>query len=181
MVNRRVYSCEREIAPKSIFLGEAMIRIRSAVLGAAMIIGVSVTASAQQGSNSNSEAGTTTSRRGDASRMLFRDINLSESQQTQVKTIREKYAVQARSARDSARAKRELSQQGDTTRARGANKASRKGQRYSGQHMQKAHTEIRTVLTSEQQPIFDRNIAEMKQKHEQKSKRKGKEGGRNRG
>jgi len=156
-----------------------MIRIRSAVFGAAMIIGVSVTASAQAGSKANSENGAMVSRRGDAKRMLFRDINLSEAQQTQVKAIREKYDFQARAARDSAREKRELPQSGDSTAARGANKASRKGQRYAGQLTQKAHEEIRSVLTSEQQPIFDRNVTEMKKKHEQKSKRKGKGGGRN--
>jgi len=154
-----------------------MIRIRTAAFGAAMIIGVSVSTHAQQRPKSDAESGTVGMRRADAKpqRMLFRDIDLSEAQRTQVRAIREKYEVQARAVRDSSR---DVSQQGDTAQARGARKASKRGRQYSGEITQKAHSEIRSVLTAEQQPIFDRNVAEMKKKHEQKSKRAGKRGGR---
>ncbi|MBC7788784.1 MAG: Spy/CpxP family protein refolding chaperone [Anaerolineae bacterium] len=158
-----------------------MIRIRTAVLGAALIIGVSATTAAQQGSNTSAERGAMGARRSEAKRMLFRDINLSEAQQTQLKSIREKYEVQARAVRDSSRGSRESSQQGDTTGARKARKGSRQGRRYSGELMQKAHAEMRGILTAEQQTVFDRNVAELQKKHEQKSKRRGKEGGRKNG
>ncbi|MDQ3520708.1 MAG: Spy/CpxP family protein refolding chaperone [Gemmatimonadota bacterium] len=152
-----------------------MIRIRTAALGAAMIIGISVSTSAQQGSKNDAESGAMGTRRGDAKRMLFRDINLSDAQQTQVKAIREKYEVQARAVRDSSR---EVRQQRDTAQTREARKASKQGRRYSGELTQKAHSEIRSVLTAEQQPIFDRNVTELKKKKGQKSERPGKGGGR---
>ena len=126
--------------------------IRIATLAIALCAGVVSVAGAQGTEPNRGEM----RRGGGMGGMLLKDITLSESQKAQVKTIREKYVPRQLELRKAAQAT------GTPPDEATVNKM------MELQSQQAA--EIRAVLTTDQQPIFDRNIAELKARMESRSK-----------
>ena len=122
--------------------------IRIATLAAALCVGMTTVAAAQ---GTEPPQGQGEGRRGGAmGGMLLKDITLTDAQKAQVKTIREKYLPQQMELRKA-------------TQATGAppDEATR-GKMMDLQNKQAA--EIRAILTADQQAVFDKNHAEMKER-----------------
>jgi len=143
---------------------------RNLALGALMFVGVAGVAAAQsttapQKADSayrHSHRGSEFRGRGGSGRDFFADLNLTEAQKAQVKTIREKYKAQNEAARTQAKpfmeAARAARQKGDTVAFRtNMEKARQVGQSVRTQEM----AEIRNVLTPEQRTKFDARQKEM--------------------
>ena len=86
-------------------------------------------------------------RGGDRTQMLFQGITLSADQQTQVQAIRERHRAEM---------------QGLNPRENPDDRAKMM------QNMQTQMAEIRAVLTSDQQTQFDKNVADMRQRMQQR-------------
>jgi Spy/CpxP family protein refolding chaperone len=116
--------------------------IRIATLAAALCVGMTSVAAAQ---------GTEPQGQGRGERMggtLLKDINLTDAQKAQVKTIRDKYVPQ-------------LQELGKASQATGGppDEATRTKMM---DIRAKQTAEIRAILTADQQATFDKNLAEMK-------------------
>lgn len=149
-----------------------MSRIRAAALGAALILGISgiagVAIARGQGGPGHGPGGYGMRHRGGFGGMLAKDLNLTDAQKAQVKTIHEKYKSQFESIRtqfksqtDNARA---LRQKGDSAGARAVFQKTRVDirQRILAVRQQE-QAEIRNVLTTEQRAKFDAAQAQRKQ------------------
>ena len=141
-----------------------MNKFRIAALAAALVIGVSVQAQAQ-----NDSAGRP--QRGGAMRdltqsPLFQGITLTDAQQVQVRAIGEKYMAQRRELR---RAAGDGQQRPDS--------ATMAKQR---ELMGKQNDELRAVLTADQQKTFDKNVAESRNRQPGQRPNGQGRGGRNR-
>ncbi len=112
--------------------------IRMAVLGAALVLGVTTVASAQGGGGQARGGG-----RGLVSRLMT-DITVSADVQTKIDTIAAKYMAQSRGLVIAGGG-----QMDDATRAKVA------------EINTKRNAEIRALLTPEQQTVFDKNLAAM--------------------
>jgi Spy/CpxP family protein refolding chaperone len=125
--------------------------IRIATLAAALCVGMTSVAAAQgappQGQGMGQGQG-----RGERSGMLLKDINLTDAQKDQIKTIREKYLPQQLELRKASQATG--AQPDEATRTK----------MMDLQNKQAA--EIRAILTADQQTTFDKNLAEMKARME---------------
>jgi Spy/CpxP family protein refolding chaperone len=113
---------------------------RIALLGLALVAGTAVAASAQaapqqQGGN-----------RGARPNPQLKDITLTAEQQTKLDAVNAKYAPELKIVRDA--------MQGGGDRAEGMKKMN--------DLRAKISPEIRAILTTEQQAIYDKNTAEMK-------------------
>jgi Spy/CpxP family protein refolding chaperone len=80
--------------------------------------------------------------------MLLKDINLTDAQKAQVKTIRDKYVPQLQELRKSAQATGGPPDEATRTKMTDI--------------QNKQSNEIRAILTADQQATFDKNLAEMK-------------------
>ena len=122
--------------------------IRIATLAAALCVGITSIASAQgaepQGQGQGERRG------GGMGGMLLKDINLTDAQKAQVKTIREKYAPQQLELRKAVQATG--GPPDDATRTK----------MMDLQNQQAA--EIRAILTADQQKTFDHNLHELKER-----------------
>lgn len=105
--------------------------------------------------------------KGGAMRGEFRNLNLSDAQKTQLKAIRQKYAPQAkplvesmRPAMDNARAAR---QRGDTAAARAAIAGTAATRAKLEALRTQERSELRGILSAEQQKTFDANLANRKE------------------
>jgi hypothetical protein len=116
--------------------------IRIATLAAALCVGMTAVASAQSTQTQQNEG-----RRGRMGEWLLKDINLTDAQKDQIKTIREKYMPQQMELRKSAQATGSVD---DATRAKMVDL------------QDKQAAEIRAILTADQQATFDKNLAAMK-------------------
>jgi hypothetical protein len=124
--------------------------IRIATLAAALCVGMTSVAAAQGAPPQGQGQG---ERRGGAmGGMLLKDINLTDAQKAQVKTIREKYMPQQMELRKASQATG--GPPDEPTRAK----------MMDLQNKQAA--EIRAILTADQQVTFDKNLAEMKSRME---------------
>jgi periplasmic protein CpxP/Spy len=133
--------------------------MRIAALTASLMIGTAVAASAQATPGTTPErpnaAGTEMRHGGpgrhggNGMRGLFRGIQLSADQQARIKTIREKYRPQMQALRQDRQAG-ERPDSATMSKARGL--------------MEQQHTEIRAVLTPDQQRTFDDNVAKMRER-----------------
>lgn len=134
---------------------------RSLALGALMLVGVAGI-SAAQSTAAPAKPDSGHFRRGPRAGGEFRrggfgrDLNLTDAQKAQIKTIREKYKSQNEAARTQAKpfmeAARAARQKGDTAAFRSnMEKARRVGQSVRTQEM----AEIRNILTPEQRTKFD--------------------------
>jgi Spy/CpxP family protein refolding chaperone len=119
--------------------------IRIATLAAALCVGMTSVAAAQ---------GTEPQGQGEARRgggmggMLLKDINLTDAQKAQVKTIRDKYVPQLLELRKTSQATGGPPDEATRTKMMDI--------------QSKQSNEIRAILTSDQQATFDKNLAEMK-------------------
>ena len=91
------------------------------------------------------EAGAQGGRRPGMGGMILQGITLTEAQKTQQKAIREKYAPQMMQVRKTAQTTGTPMDQAKLAEIRSAQLS-----------------ELRAILTAEQQVIFDRNVAEMR-------------------
>jgi Spy/CpxP family protein refolding chaperone len=158
-----------------------MSRIHTIALGLALCAGAAVTAGAQTASASPKASASLKSdttavtrhgnhqmRRGGmdrGDRMLFKGINLTSTQRTQVDSIRSRYRSESKSLHEQmapemkdARAAR---QSGDSAKVKEA-RQNMSASRDTMMTLRKQEIgEIRGVLTQEQQSTFDKNVTEM--------------------
>ena len=108
---------------------------RVVALGALLLIGGAISARAQEGATQQGQAGRRPS-------PLLENMMLTDAQKAKIASIHQKYQPELRAIMESAG--------GDRTEAR----------RQRAALLDKMQPEIRAVLTADQQPIFDRNVAE---------------------
>lgn len=168
-----------------------MTRINSTLLALAIVAGAAATAGAQQTTapaqgqrvertqRDSARAARREARgpRGEGRGMrgagaLMRGVNLTDAQKAQVKAIHQKYQDQFKSIReankpamDEARAAR---QRGDTAAARAA---FQKGRTQFESLRQQEMSEVRGVLTADQQKTFDANLQQAKARQGHHGKR----------
>ena len=137
--------------------------IKLAVAGIALCAGASVasaqgtpSANAPQGAPQGPQAGPREGGRGRGMQMLFEGITLTEAQQKQLQDINDKYTAQMRALFPNGRGG---GPPDDATRAK------------IDEIRSKQNAEVRALLTTEQQPIFDKNLAEAKKRREQMGNR----------
>ena len=145
-----------------------MSSVRTLALGALMIVGVAGVSAAQSTTTPptrGSRPGQMQARRGGGE--FGRDLNLTDAQKAQIKTIREKYKPQNEALRTQAKpfmeAARAAKQKGDTvafrTNIEKAHQVMQGGQSFRNQE----NAEIRAILTPDQQAKWDarqKNMAE---------------------
>ena len=137
--------------------------IRLSIAGAAFL-GVASVASAQgtppvQGGpppQGGPQGGMQMGRGGGMSRMLFNGIDLTDAQKDQVQKIMEKYRAERQALMPAGGA-----MQGPPDSASRAKMM---------EMSTKSQAEYRAILTADQQTIFDKNVAEMKARMEQRQK-----------
>jgi Spy/CpxP family protein refolding chaperone len=124
--------------------------IRIATLAAALCVGMTTIAAAQgtepQGQGQGMGRG---ERMGG---MLLKDITLTDAQKAQAKTIREKYLPQQMELRKAAQAVGGPPDEATRTKMRDL--------------QAKQTAELRAILTADQQAVFDKNLATMKERME---------------
>lgn len=141
--------------------------------GMALAFGVSATASAQGAGARGNRQGTmqadsTRGARGGqpafAGRALLRDITLTPEQQTRVDSIQAKFAEQSRAMRPGRPGAGANGRSDVARRDRPDSATMAKLRAERQQAMAQVTSELRSVLTSEQQVVFDRNVAAMKER-----------------
>src|SRR5947207_6325307 len=123
--------------------------IRIATLAAALCVGITTVAAAQ-GTEPSQQGQGEARRGGGMGGMLLKDITLTDAQKDQIKTIREKYLPQQMELRKQSQAVGGAPD--EATRAKYADLQSKQA------------ADIRAILTADQQAIFDKNLAEMKER-----------------
>lgn len=163
-----------------------MIRKHIVVLGAAIAMFAASEATAQAPAQKDSARRQGELRRGDRPRGergqamrqagmkgLFRGIELTQTQRDQMKVVNEKYRAQFKTLRESVqpdmKAAKEARQRGDTVAARAAVERTRAGHNQMQTLMQQQRSELRALLTPEQQSTFDANVQQMKERMERRA------------
>jgi Spy/CpxP family protein refolding chaperone len=123
--------------------------IRIATLAAALCIGMASVAAAQGAPPQGQEQGDAR-RAGGMGGMLLKDLNLTDAQKAQVKTIREKYLPQQLELRKAAQATGGPPDEATRTKMMDL--------------QTKQADEIRAILNPDQQKTFDHNLHEMKER-----------------
>jgi periplasmic protein CpxP/Spy len=149
-----------------------MSTVRTLALGALLVVGVAGVSAAQSPTTPKTRADSGYQRRGDRpdgqfrkgrpgreGRGFGRDLNLTEAQKAQIKTIRQKYQPQNKAVRDRAKpfmeAARAARQKGDSAAFR-TNMEQARQVMQSGQSVRtQEQAEIRAILTPDQQAKFD--------------------------
>jgi len=121
--------------------------IRIATLAAALCVGMTTIASAQ-GAEPQGQGGR--GRGAGMGGMLLQDITLTDAQKAQAKTIREKYLPQQMELRKAAQAVGGPPDEATRTKMRDL--------------QAKQTAELRAILTADQQAVFDKNLATMKER-----------------
>ena len=122
--------------------------IRIATLAFALCAGMTSVAAAQGQPQGQSGQGEMRRGGGDRAQWLLKDITLTDAQKDQIKTIREKYVPKQLELRKAVQATG--GPPDEATRAKMMELQTQQA------------TEIRAVLTADQQVQFDKNLAEMK-------------------
>jgi len=145
-----------------------MSSVRTLALGALMIVGVAGVSTAQSTTTPPSRAqrsGQFQGRRGGGE--FGRDLNLTDAQKAQIKTIRAKYQPQNEALRTQAKpfmdAVRAAHQKGDTAAARTNMEKARQVMQGGQSFRTQENAEIRAILTPDQQAKWDarqKNMAE---------------------
>ncbi|HEU4585777.1 MAG TPA: Spy/CpxP family protein refolding chaperone [Gemmatimonadaceae bacterium] len=167
-----------------------MSRFYTIALGLALCAGAAMTANAQAGSSATKPDTTAITRHHDRSQMrgrtrngmeradraLFKGIDLSSAQKAQVDSIRSKYRSESKSLREqmgpdmkSARAARES---GDTAKIAEARKSMAASREKWASLRKQQMSEIRGVLTPEQQTTFDKNAEQLESRMQQAHNRR---------
>ena len=149
-----------------------MTNVRTAALGAALMLGIASVAEAQQrapeaGQRARPDRGAV--RGGDRARpgrmgMLFRGIELTEAQRTQIRAINERYQPRFQELRATVKTSVEGGQR--VTRADTALRTQIRAL------MEQRQNEVRGVLTAEQQVVFDRNVQQMRERAQARGERR---------
>ncbi len=169
-----------------------MSRFYTIALGLALCAGAAMTANAQAGSSAAKPDTTAITRHHDRGQMrgrmragmeradkaLFKGIDLSSAQKTQVDSIRAKYRNESKSLREqmgpamkNARAARQSGDSAKIAEARQGMTASR--EKLASLRKQEM-SEIRGVLTAQQQSTFDKNVEQLQSRmHQARGSRKG--------
>jgi Spy/CpxP family protein refolding chaperone len=129
--------------------------IRIATLAAALCVGMTSVAAAQ-GAPPQGQAQGEMGRGGGMGGMLLKDINLTDAQKAQIKTIRETYLPQQMELRKAAQATG--GPPDEATRAKMTDLQNKQA------------AEIRAILTADQQKTFDHNLHEMKERMDARRK-----------
>jgi Spy/CpxP family protein refolding chaperone len=112
--------------------------------------------------------------------VALRGIQLTDAQRTQVTAIQKKYQDQFKAMRDSAKpapnVARDAKQDRDTAAARAAFSRMQALRARMEQLQAQQRSEIRAVLTAEQQKTFDQNVTEMQARGERRGRRGGRAG-----
>lgn len=112
--------------------------------------------------------------------VALRGVELTEAQRTRITAIEQKYREQFKAIRDSAQpgpdVARDARQRRDTAAARAAFSRMQARRARMEQLMTQQRHEIRAVLTAEQQKTFDRNLAAMQERREQRGRPGGRPG-----
>jgi len=157
-----------------------MLRFQTVALGAALLLGMATAATAQQGERGDrGERGRGEWRRGGPMAMrhhggqrVFRGVNLTEEQRTQVRALHERYREQFAALRESTKpdlqAAREARQKGDTAAARAAFERTNDEREQMKALVEKRQGEIRNLLTAEQRTVYDRNLQALKERMERR-------------
>lgn len=137
--------------------------LRTVALGATLVFGLAAAAGAQstqgaeRGSDRAGEQGRKGGRMRGPGRALLRGIELSTAQREQLRAIQQRYRPQHDSLRTRLRDARRAEQRPDS--------ATRAAWRTQMQTlMTRQHSEIRAVLTPDQQKTFDANVVRMKER-----------------
>ena len=123
--------------------------IRIATLAAALCVGITSVAAAQ-GAEPPQQGQGEARRGGGMGNWLLKDITLTDAQKDQVKTIREKYMPQQMELRKQAQAVG--GPPDDATRTKIMDLQTKQA------------ADIRAILTADQQAVFDKNLAAMKER-----------------
>ena len=161
-----------------------MSSVRTLALGALMIVGVAGVSAAQSTTTPPSRSqrsGEMQGRRGGGRGGEFgRDLNLTDAQKAQIKTIRAKYQpqnealrAQAKPFMDAARAAR---QKGDTATARSNMEKARQVMQGGQSIRTQENAEIRAILTPDQQAKWDARQKKMAEREKGGHKGWGKKG-----
>jgi protein CpxP len=145
-----------------------MSSVRTLALGALMIVGVAGVSAAQSTTTPPTRgprSGQMQARRGGGE--FGRDLNLTDAQKAQIKTIRAKYKPQNEALRNQAKpftdAARAARQKGDTVAARTNMEKARQVMQGGQTFRNQENAEIRAILTPDQQAKWDarqKNMAE---------------------
>jgi protein CpxP len=159
-----------------------MLSVRTLALGALMIVGVAGVSAGQsttppsRGHGSSEMQG----RRGPGRGEFGRDLNLTEAQKAQIKTIRAKYQPQNEALRTQAKpfmdAARAARQKGDTAAARSNMEKARQVMQGGQSIRTQENAEIRAILTPDQQAKFDARQKSMAERGKGGHKGLGKKG-----
>jgi Spy/CpxP family protein refolding chaperone len=158
-----------------------MSSVRTLALGALMIVGVAGVSAAQSTTTPPTRAQRSGEmRRGGGRGGFGADLNLTEAQKAQIKTIRAKYEpqnaalrTQAKPFMDAARAAR---QKGDTVAARTNMEKARQVMQGGQTFRNQENAEIRAILTPDQQAKWDARQKQMAERGKGEHKGWGKKG-----
>jgi periplasmic protein CpxP/Spy len=160
-----------------------MSSVRTLALGALMIVGVAGVSAAQSATTPPSRgprSGQLQGRRGPGGGEFGRDLNLTDAQKAQIKTIRSKYQPQNEALRTQAKpfmdAARAARQKGDTAAARSNMEKARQVMQGGQSYRTQETAEIRAILTPEQQAKFDARQKKMSERGKGDHKGWGKKG-----
>jgi periplasmic protein CpxP/Spy len=157
-----------------------MSSVRTLALGALMIVGVAGVSAAQSTTTPPTRAQRSEMRRGGGRGGFGADLNLTEAQKAQIKTIRAKYKPQNEALRTQAKpfmdAARAARQKGDTATAR-AEMLNARNVMQGGQSIRtQENAEIRAILTPDQQAKWDARQKQMAEREKGGHKGWGKKG-----
>jgi protein CpxP len=167
-----------------------MIGLRTAALGLAILAGSATFAGAQtttpngqrpsvqrDSTRHRGAKGQRAGRNGRGMRALFKDIQLSAEQRTQIKAIADKYQGQRKPLAESMRPVmtevRAARQRGDSAAARAALERTADSRSKLTALREQQLRDVRGVLTAAQQQTFDRNVAAMKDKMQKRQGHRG--------
>jgi len=159
-----------------------MSSVRTLALGALMIVGVAGVSAAQSTTTppSRSQRSGEMRRGGGRGGEFGRDLNLTDAQKAQVKTIRAKYQPQNEALRNQAKpfmdAARAARQKGDTVAARTNMEKARQVMQGGQSIRTQENAEIRAILTPDQQAKFDARQKQMAERAKGGHKGWGKKG-----
>ena len=158
-----------------------MSSVRTLALGALMIVGVAGVSAAQSATTPPTRAQHSEMRRGAGRGGEFgRDLNLTEAQKEQIKTIRAKYKPQTEALRTQAKpfmdAARAARQKGDTAAARSNMEKARQVMQGGQTFRNQENAEIRAILTPDQQAKWDARQKQMAERGKEGHKGWGKKG-----
>src|SRR5712675_370633 len=160
-----------------------MSSVRTLALGALMIVGVAGVSAAQSTATPTraQRSGDVQGRRGGGRGGEFgRDLNLTDAQKAQIKTIRAKYQPQNEALRNQAKpfmeAAKAARQKGDTATARVQMEKARQVMQGGQSFRTQENAEIRAILTPDQQAKFDARQKQMAERGKDGHKGWGKKG-----